>query len=145
MASLGSREDPPAVSTEIAREAELIQPIVVPKSLDQLHRLLRRAARVLRRAARTGGHAYPFNESCLDITVGRESLDRALRIMDTLLKALEGLGHRVEVTTPKPASSGRPASPRVTRALVNDEWVAFKLEERREQVPIPLPVVEQAA
>ncbi len=48
--------------------------------------------------------------SCLDIAVSPDSLDRALRIFDALLKALEAAGLTVEVT---PVGEAPPA-PRPT-------------------------------
>src|SRR5262249_55477720 len=40
----------------------------------------------------------PWNQKCLDVRISRAEMNRALRIMDALLKALEGRDHSVEIS-----------------------------------------------
>ena len=70
------------------------------------------------------------DELCLNIVVAPASLDRALRIMDAAVKALEARGHRVEVVNvPESHEHGsrRPAENNVTRVVVGDAPVAISL------------------
>jgi hypothetical protein len=123
-------------SSEATRiEKQAVEKVTVPEVLDRPHRLVRSSLSALRRSAKTMSRAAS-TESCLDIAVSQESLDRALRIMDALLKALEANGYMVEVTKPgPPRHGGSQTTPSETRALVKGEWINFSLAERRDQVP----------
>jgi hypothetical protein len=114
--------------------------IIVPDALNRPHPLIRSSLALLRQSAKTENRHVTSTGSCLDIAVGKQCLDRALRIMDTLLKALEERSHIVEVTTPKKSAyNSSPPSPSVTRVLVDGEWIKFRIDERREQVPNTVP------
>lgn len=80
---------------------------------------------------------------CLDIRVSVDTLDRALRIADALLKALEARGFVVNVTETGHDNVyryGRPApGPSETHVQINGEWVAFSIEENRDPNEIPPP------
>jgi hypothetical protein len=82
--------------------------------------------------------------SHLDISVSRDSLDRALRIMDALIKALVARGLTVEVTEMRVHSDGyyrypdRSPDSNATRVQVGGEWIVFGMEERH-KVVIPDP------
>jgi hypothetical protein len=87
------------VQERIEHEKEPEAAIVVPEELTAPHPLVRRAQKLLSRAKPdTDGLVSCRAEQCLDITVSPAMLDRALRIMDTLLKACASRGLRVEVT-----------------------------------------------
>ena len=117
------------------------------------------SARYLEKAEPAYGVVSAPRRSCLDIEVSPASLDRALRIMDALLKSLEAAGLTVEVAAisepPAEARSSygygydsrpretKPQPPeRVTRVLCDEEWIHFRLTERvrrfRDQGP-PAP------
>jgi hypothetical protein len=64
--------------------------IVVPDSLCDPHPLVAKAEKLLGRASEDPSHLLvPETAKCLDLQVSRGALDRALRIMDSLLKELE--------------------------------------------------------
>lgn len=69
------------------------------------------------------GLLRPNGTDGVDVEVSPALLDRALRIMNALLLALEGRGFVVEVD-----STG------ATRVLVGDEWIRFGIVERLQQV-----------
>lgn len=85
----------------------------------------------------------PPSVASLDVSVSRESLDRALRILDALLKALKSRGLVVEVRERSRSDQYRAYhqetfDPIGTRVNVEGEWVAFRLEERS-RVVVPDP------
>jgi hypothetical protein len=64
--------------------------IVVPDSLCDPHPLVAKAEKLLGKAPEDPSHLLvPETAKCLDLQVSRGTLDRALRIMDSLLKELE--------------------------------------------------------
>jgi hypothetical protein len=67
----------------------------------------------------------------LTVLVGAASVPRALRFFDALIKAVERVGGRVEVTR---SADGRE---RGTRVVFCDEGVPVRLRERYRQVPVP--------
>lgn len=72
--------------------------VVVPEKLDTPHPLVERTERSLRSsAADNEGLVRPKAKGCLHVAVGTETIDRAMRIMDALLKAIEERGMRVTV------------------------------------------------
>lgn len=83
-------------------EARGERPIKVSESLRSPHALValtkqRIDARNQRMSHRSGDTASPLWDQkipCLDISVGKESVNRALRILDALLKAFEARGYR---------------------------------------------------
>jgi hypothetical protein len=86
--------DPTPQSSEQEKEA----PIAVPERLTSPHPLVRSTIDALKAStpdetsilrSRTGG--------CLDVRVGRQSVGRAMRLMDALIKALEARGSTVSV------------------------------------------------
>ena len=82
-----------------------------------------------------------FERANLDIQVGPDSLDRALRIMNALLTALEDRDLRIEVTKPS-VDRSRPAytwQQSATLVHVGTEAVLLSLTESRKIVPRDLP------
>lgn len=97
---------------------------------DQLatpHPLVEQTLRSLGSAKADGeGRVRPKAKGCLDVCVAPESVDRAMRIMDALIKALEHRGHAVSVDR----KEGK------TWVTVNGEKIGFSLAEltdRREK------------
>ena len=85
----GQRQTAPGEAPEI---------IPVPESLVDPHRLTARSQAALEKGKPDErGIIVPRNKICLDIRVTRASIDRACRIMDALLKALNARGYRVTV------------------------------------------------
>jgi hypothetical protein len=133
------REASPEIAERMASEADPEAAIVVSAELIRPHRLVREAGRLLRR--RRGDPA-----SCLDVAVSRESLDRALLIMDALLKALVTRGLTVEVTDIIYTGDRNYRYPdwknpesNATGVQVEGEWVLFGLKEKWKYVIPPAP------
>ena len=81
------------VAGYIESEAHPDNKIVVPDELIDPLPLVEKTAKSLRAAgADDHGMVRPRAKRCLDIRVGKESIERAARIMDTLLKALDVRG-----------------------------------------------------
>ena len=122
----------------------------MPTVLENPHPLVQLSARYLRRARPTDGVVSAPRQSCLDIRVAAESLDRALRISDALIKSMEAANLVVEVAalesteaaprTYGPASKERADPPRrITRVRCDDEWITFSLIEKVRRVMDPGP------
>lgn len=109
--------------------------IVVPELLTRPHPLVKRAGKNLRGAKEDHrGHLVPKEQPCLDVRVTRGSLNRALRIMDTLIKALERQRFRVELVEGEPVK---------TQVTVNGETLSIWIEEKVSRREKPLPPAEQ--
>ena len=112
------------------------KPIPVPEVLDPEHPLVAATRLALKSAKRDQyGLLYPRAQETLDICVSRACVDRALRIMNALIRSLEGAGFAVE-TTALLDSEGRPSSP-TTTAVLFDKHIAFSMSEktRRDERP----------
>lgn len=126
----GSGERSPEIEAQAAFELQSRNRIRVPRPLVDPHPLVRLTAEVLR-SVRPGlyGTVSARRVKCLDLRVGPRSLERALRIMDALVKALERRGFRIIVSTAeKPETQIEILGQRLTIAL--DERI-----KRIEQVP----------
>ncbi len=98
----------PEVEAQEAFERDAENRIRVPRHLADPHPLVSRTAAVLRKATPgLFGTVRAFGEKCLDVRVGPRSIERALRIMDGLVKSLEARGLRVEISE---VESRRPTS-----------------------------------
>jgi hypothetical protein len=109
--------------------------IVVPPALANPHKLVAASITKVRQASASAGwHAAP-DEARLDIRVTAATLERAVLLMDTLIKGLEMRGYLIEVTAPEPRPepdrSGRAqaATPSVTRVSVDGAFVALHILE----------------
>jgi len=129
------------VRLDEASPIAIAQPIVVSETLENPHRLVALSARYLEKTQPENGLLSARRRSCLDIRVSPSSLDRALRIADALLKALEAAGLPVEVVPLETEHAPRPSyygdrepkaepPPRITGVHCGDEWIAFCLSER---------------
>ncbi len=131
------REASPETAARMEKELVEAAAIVVAETLERPHPLVRDANKYFHTRNR------PL-ESHLDVSVSRDSLDRALRIMDALIKALVARNLAVEVTELKFHSDGyyrypdRSPESNATRVQVDGEWVVFGMEERS-KVVIPDP------
>ena len=95
--------------------------ITVPSLLDSPHSLIAMTQRSLMGAkADDRGLKQPRARGCLDVHAGPDSIDRAMLIMDTLVKALESRGFDISVAKEPPFS---------TSVSVMDEIIPFALNE----------------
>lgn len=114
--------------------------IIVGDALIDPHPLVERTRKYLSQAKPARDRLLSWtNKPCLDINVSVDSLDRALRIADALLKAMETAGLRVEERIVRPKGkrpprrsiweSQQPCAPeeRVTRVLCDNEWLEFAI------------------
>lgn len=142
----------PQWAEEVAQAVSLdtAEPVVVAATLEDPHKLVVLASRYLAKAHVSGGLLCVSHKSCLDIRVSPQSLDRALRIFDSLIKAAERAGLKVEVAVvdkPEPANpygyrfAERVPEPpaRVTRAICDGEIIEFRLTEEVRRVEVPQP------
>jgi hypothetical protein len=136
--------------TMIANEQTPEAAIIVRAALEQPHRLVAMSAKLLQRAKPVDGAARVRDHRCLDMSVSPGALDRALRIMDALLKGLETRKLPVEVTDLRaeelrhryyePREDDVPSN--VTRVRVADEWLQLALAEKiahKRPAPPPAP------
>lgn len=140
----GPRSKPePLEGLDAAAALTLPSPVVVPDEFDHPHKLVALSARYLQKAHPVDGVVSARASTCLDIAVSPACLDRALRIFDALIKALEAAGLAVEVTPvgespPAPRPTYYDPHPeveprrleRVTRVLCDEEWIELRLNER---------------
>lgn len=121
-----SSSAPGPVIDQAALEGAVANRIIVAQSLRSPHPLVRQAADLLSTSsARDLEYLYNGRERHLDIQVARNSLSRALRIMDALLKACESRGWKVSV------GSG---DDRKSYALVLGQRVPFGIREKLKKV-----------
>lgn len=100
------------------------------------HQLVARTAAALKREkADRDGLLLPSGENTLRIEVSKANSERALLIMDALLKALEQRGHRLAVQT-----NNRQRDAVVT---VNGEQLALRLRERLARSPHTMTATER--
>jgi hypothetical protein len=126
-----------------SRGERVLSPISVSETLDNPHHLVRRTQSYLnRKAGQDDGEGHLPTEEALDVSVGAQSVDRAMRIMDSLLKALEAAGHQVSLLEVKPDPGGwRPRTTSVykTRVVIEKQSVEFGLSERFDTIEMPPP------
>ena len=110
------------VAGNIESEAHPDNKIVVPDELIDPLPLVEKTAKSLRAAgADDHGMVRPRAKRCLDVRVGKESIERAACIMDTLLKALDVRG--IELIHDGRGEGG-------TQLIVDGETLDFHLEEK---------------
>lgn len=112
----------PETKTALAAEKAEANRIHVPSQLESPHPLVERTLKSLQSAAKNEfGLVRPKATQCLDIAVSRDSIDRSVLVMDTLVKAIEGRGYSVSVIEEERA--------RRTSVTVLDESVHIQLKE----------------
>jgi len=91
--------DPATLDPRIRFEQQAVNRIEVAETLEEPHRCVAETEKSLRKA-RVGARGYLVSKSvrCLDLRVSEASLDRALRVANALVKALEDRGFAVEPT-----------------------------------------------
>ena len=116
--------EPQTVQQQREYEAAPDHHIQVGQTLAEPDRLVRRAARLLKRPG-DRGLLGPSEHPCLDISVTKDSLDRALRIFDGVLKAVHTRGWSVATQSEHPFQ---------TQVTVLGEVVAIGMVEKVRQV-----------
>jgi len=120
-----------AVQEQRAKESAPEHVIQVPSELVDPHPLVERTGRALRRRKPDErGLLHPSLKRCLDVHVAKPSVDRALRILDALVRALEG--RTCVVTCPEEGV-------RRTTVAIDGEEIGICLEEKIDQSLIPEP------
>ncbi|MEQ8789938.1 MAG: hypothetical protein RIC55_26825 [Pirellulaceae bacterium] len=110
-------------------------PIEVPEQLDAPHSLVEKTLRSLQSAkVDKNGLVRPKAKGCLAVEVAPKSIERAMRIMNALVKALEARGLKVT-----PGAVGAEFS----SISVRDETVTFSLTENLDRKERPLTAKEQ--
>lgn len=95
------------------------EPIIVPDRLSSPHPLIKQSSEILNSLqSNEVGIVNPPKKGCLDITVSKGSLRRALRIMDTILKVLDKKGYGVYL------SEGR------TKTKIPEVPISFGISEK---------------
>lgn len=126
------------VKERLAKERAAEAPIVVPDALPaEPHELVALTLKVLGKQKPKPGPLLDRGERrCLSTLVAPSSLDRALRIVEAVLSALDARGLSVEATKPAPARLDRhgrleqSAVAGMTRVQIGEEWVPFQLVEQ---------------
>jgi hypothetical protein len=125
-----------AIREEVARQAASDPAVLVPEAFADPHPLVARALSIVQRAEKRLD-AVLVKHRCLDMVARGAALDRAARIMDAVLRALESRGHTVEVTSP--SGEGRERTPSKTFVLIGESRVQIGIDEAVDKVPLPLP------
>ncbi len=118
-----------------ADEAVPERKIVVAPTLEAPHALVKVAREHLARAKDRPQDAL-LDAACLDVQVSPAALDRALRIMDALVRAFEHRKLKVEITTPnvdrqRPVYTWRPST---TLVHVGEDTATIAMTESRKEV-----------
>ncbi len=114
-------EAPTEAGLSIADEKKKDNRLVVPARLESPHPLIEKTERSLKSAKpESDGLVQSKAKGCLNVCVAPESVERAMRILDTLVKALEKRG--IPVTVGAEASDP-------TRVKVLEETLTIELDE----------------
>jgi hypothetical protein len=139
LVQVGIREETKRLT---AAERDADNRIEVAASLERPHPIVRDALKLLREAKWRDPITHA--EQCLDVDVTLTCLDRALRIMDALIKALVARGFAVEVTPLGPKDQWgntyferSVATPSRTVVRIGEERVQFGIEEAHDSVEVP--------
>ena len=129
LASNSSVDIEPEEKTEVGRlvalEKEPDQYIEVLDELQDPLNLIEITAKSLQSAGANERHlVHPRAKSCLDIEVTKESIDRAMRVMDALCKGLEERGCEISTENEK----------KLTQVTVLDETLSIRIEERIQRI-----------
>ncbi len=108
-------------------------PIVVASVLSDPHPLVARTAKELAKAKPHSGLVSVAKDGVLDVVVAPESRDRAMRIVDAVVKAFEERQLEVDVARQPRADTF------VTRVKASDHWICWRVFERTRSEPGPAP------
>jgi len=111
-----------SVTDEIEYEMQVENQVLVSEELVDPHPLVERTTKSLRGAgANDYGIVRPRAKRCVDVRVGKESIDRASRIMDALIKALDDRNIELVFDDEDRQSA---------RMVIDGETLGFSLEEK---------------
>jgi hypothetical protein len=128
------REAPTAV--EASREEPTAIEVVVPEILSDPHPLVARTVRAFRGGkSRHDGYLMAKMPDCLAVHATMASIDRAMRIYDAMIKAIEERGHVVEVQKYKRENYTEPQYRTVV--LVDDESIEIEITETTRRIERP--------
>ena len=138
-------EREPSPTPKIPGLERLEKPVPVPDEIGDEHPLVSQTRRALQSAGDRGGEIlYPgAAPQSLDVRVAKASTDRALRLMNALIRALERAGFAVETLTTT-EGVGHHLVGAGTYAVVHDARVPFFLVEDTRQVERPPSDEERA-
>lgn len=117
-------------------------------AISRVHPLVRQTAAILRKTKMVDrGLMRAHGESILDVQVCNEQLDRAMCIIDALIKALETRGFPVACRPPRPVQRSRMGAPTswaggevrhgpVTCVKVDDQDVLVTIREHRTRIDL---------
>ncbi len=133
------RVEPTTAATDRAAIEKATAPVIVPEELRTPHKLVAKTAKILARTKPFDGLVSSRAAGGLDVNVAPNNVQRAMMIVDTLIKALEERALVVEVT---PQSEqviwGRTHTiDPTTRVRVEDEWIEFSISEPVNIAPAP--------
>jgi hypothetical protein len=140
------REAPTAV--EAAREEPATIQVIVPEILSDPHPLVAKTVKAFRGGkASYDEYLTPRTRDCLAVHATMGSIDRAMRIYDATIKAIEDRGHAVEIQKYKRENYSEPQYRTVV--LVDEELIEIKItegtrrtERPREGATVPYPRYE---
>ncbi|APW63997.1 hypothetical protein [Paludisphaera borealis] len=114
---------PPMAAERIVAERSPKARIKVVETLEAIHPLVRRTWTSLKSTTQYhyAGLLQTGGEGCLDVKVGPDSIERAMRIMDALIKALEERDYQVVVK--------KDGSKTATFAEVDGQLIPFRIYE----------------
>jgi hypothetical protein len=127
--SPSDKEETEEVKAQIAFEQLAENKIHVPDRLNSPHPLIARFKESLHDVQQyemDRGDLISKGGELLDIKVSRASMDRVLRLMDTIIEALEARGYRVKVSLDDSQAGARIYK---TAASVLNETIAFGIRE----------------
>jgi hypothetical protein len=108
----------------------------VVEVLEHPHRLVASARRHLKRGRKSEtGILSPKARRVLDIRVGADQQDRALLLMDAVIKAIEAQGWKVVLAQKEADHQHFENAPWYTFALVDGEKTRFSISERLKRLP----------
>jgi hypothetical protein len=119
----------PEVAARVESELSVDEPIWVDDVLRNPHLTIRQTKHALERASEDKyTKVIPaWNQPSLSIRVSQASLDRALLIMDALVKAFEKRGHSIELGSPRDGH---------TRIVIRGERIKIRLTEKVDRFEI---------
>jgi len=107
-------------------------PIEVPDRVDQEHQLVASLRTALERVrVDDTGPLKPRARKLLDVSVSEAQRERALRIINALVNAIEAAGHSIKIVTDKDGEGSAIAYR--TIAVIDDEPIQFSFHEKVEK------------
>ena len=120
---IGNRPFEPNKVPDVKRTS-LKQTLKIPEDVQLTHPLIRKTLSALkgREPDKYGRISPPRQEGCLDVLVGKDKVQDAMRVMQILIGNLENMGHSVRVANESEYAWK-------TTATIESTSVGFKLEE----------------